>query len=101
MLVYNVTTKLDWSIAELWLQWMLDTHVPEVLSTGCFQKHQLARLLEVDDEEGPTYAIQYFAANRDKYDEYITRYAAGFRNQAIERWGNKFIAFRTVMEVVD
>ncbi|TDH25202.1 DUF4286 family protein [Segetibacter sp. 3557_3] len=100
MLVYNITTKVDWSVAELWLEWMLNEHVPEILGTGCFEKHQLARLLDVDDEEGPTYAIQYYASSRHKYDEYITRYSAEFRKQAIERWENKFIAFRSLMEIV-
>ena len=63
MLIYNVTTKLHHAIHQAWLSWMKETHIPEVLATGCFEKFQLARILETDEEEGPTYAVQYYAAS--------------------------------------
>src|ERR1043165_1842011 len=101
MLIYNVTTKVDWSIADEWLQWMQEIHMPEVTGTGCFQKYQLVRLLEVDDEEGPTYAAQYFAASKTAYDDYIKHYAPAFKKQITGKWGDKYIAFRSLMEVVE
>lgn len=101
MLIYNVTTKVDWSIADEWLQWMQAVHIPEVIGTGCFEKHQLVRLLEVDEEEGPTYAAQYFAVSKAKYEYYINHYAPAFGKQITGKWGDKYIAFRSVMEVVE
>lgn len=101
MLIYNVTTKVDWSIADEWLSWMQSIHIPEVIGTGCFEKHQLVRLLEVDDEEGPTYAAQYFATSKELYNDYIKRYAPDFRKEINNKWGDKFISFRTLMELVD
>lgn len=101
MLIYNVTTKVDWSIADDWLEWMKEEHIPAVMNSGCFERHHLVKLLEVDDEEGPTYAAQYFANSRLQYDEYIDNYASKFRGEVISKWGNKFIAFRTLMEIVD
>ena len=101
MLVYNVTTKIDWSIAEEWVRWMQDVHIPEVIGTGCFERHLFVKLLEVDEEEGPTYAVQYFAKNRDGYDRYIKQHAPSFREAIMETWGSRFIAFRSLMEVVD
>ncbi len=101
MLIYNVTTKVDWSIANEWVKWMLDVHMLEVTGTGCFERHQLVKLLEVDESEGPTYAAQYFASAKEKYSEYISVYAASLRQQVITKRGDKFIAFRTLMEVVN
>ncbi len=100
MLIYNVTTKIDWSIAAEWLKWMQEVHIPGVMGSGCFDKHQLMRLLEVDEEEGPTYATQYYAPSRFWYDEYINKHASHFRDEVANKWGNKFIAFRTLMELV-
>jgi len=62
MLLYNVTIKAENNIADAWLQWMKDDHIPDVINTGCFTKATLCKLLEVDDEDGPTYTVQYFAA---------------------------------------
>jgi hypothetical protein len=100
MLIYNVTTKVDRSIAEEWLTWMKEIHIPEVLSSGCFEKYQLLRLLDIDEEEGPTYATQYYAASPEAYEKYIEQYATTFKEHAYKKWGAKFISFRTLMELV-
>lgn len=101
MILYNVTVKTDHSIAEAWLQWMKEEHIPEILATGCFTKASILRLLEVDDSEGPTHAVQYFAESKANYNRYLDKFAAELRKKAFQKWGEKFIAFRSVMQVVD
>lgn len=101
MLIYNVTTKVDWSIAGEWLQWMKEVHLPDVMRSGCFEKNHLVRILDVDEEEGPTYAAQFFVASKGLYEEYINNYAPALRKDVNERWGNKYISFRSLMELID
>lgn len=100
MLIYNVTTKVATPIARQWLQWMQQEHIPAVMATGCFTTYQLARLLEVDDSEGPTYAVQYSAESHEAYNRYIAEHSGVLRQEAFDKWGNAFIAFRSLMEVV-
>jgi hypothetical protein len=100
MIIYNVTIKLEESIHQQWLHWLQDIHIPEVIGTGCFTKATVLRLLEVDDDEGPTYAIQYFAESKALYNQYIEKFAGGMRQRSFDKWGNRFIAFRSVMQVV-
>ncbi len=100
-IIYNVTIKINAAIATDWLAWLKDEHIVEVRSTGCFSKATIMRLLEVDETEGPTYAIQYFAETRLLYDEYIEKHAGVMRQKSFDKWGNKFIAFRSVMEVIN
>jgi hypothetical protein len=71
------------------------------MNTGFFEDYKFFKLLEQDDSEGPTYVIQYYASSFQNYDRYIQEFAATLRQKAIEKWGNKFIAFRTVMQVVN
>ncbi|CAN5892395.1 hypothetical protein BH11BAC4_BH11BAC4_05560 [soil metagenome] len=99
--IYNVTIKVNTSIAAEWLNWLKDEHIPEVMNTGCFTKATILRLLEVDESEGPTFAIQYIAENKPQYDQYIEKFAGIMRQKSFDKWGNKFIAFRSVMEVVN
>ncbi len=101
MFIYNVTTKVSWQIHEEWLTWLVEEHIPEVLLTGCFLRYQLVRLQEVDDVEGPTYAVQYYLETREMYDNYIRDFAAVLRDRSIRQWGNRVIAFRTLMEVIN
>jgi hypothetical protein len=101
MIVYNVTIKVDHSIASQWLEWLKKEHIPDVTGTGCFTHANAFHLFEADDEEGITYVVQYHASGPAEYNRYITEFADEMRKRSIERWGNKFIAFRTVMQVVN
>ena len=101
MIIYNVTIKVAESIKTEWLAWLQHAHIPDVLSTGCFSKAVVLHLLETDDSEGPTYAVQYSAENIDDYKRYIDEFAGIMRQRSFDRWGDQFIAFRSIMEVVN
>jgi hypothetical protein len=101
MIVYNVTTKVEHSIADAWLAWLKEEHIPELVQTGCFTHAVILHLTEAGDADGLTYAVQYHARDREAYERYIEQYADELRKKAIDKWGNKFISFRTIMEVVN
>ena len=101
MLIYNVTSKVDWIIHDEWVKWMKEEHMPEVVSTGCFKHSQLLRILETDDEEGPTYAAQYFAETKEQQENYIETFAPLLRQKGLDKWGTRFISFRSIMQVVN
>src|SRR5689334_22743605 len=101
MIVYNVTIKVDHSIAGAWLQWLKEEHIPDLISTGCFTHATVLRLIEVDETDGITYAVQYHAKNKEDYNRYIEEHSNAMRKKGVDKWGDRFIAFRTVMEVVN
>ena len=101
MIIYNETCKVDHSIAAAWLRWLKEEHIPEIIGTGYFTHAVILHIVEADDEEGITYAIQYHAENKERYNKYIDNFAEGIRKKSIDKWGNKFIAFRTLMQVVN
>jgi hypothetical protein len=101
MLIYNVTIQVENSVAAQWLQWLQQEHIPEVLLTGCFSKYQLVKILNAEETATATYAVQYYAADNTQLDHYLENYAQGLRQKGFDRWGNRFIAFRTIMEVIN
>lgn len=101
MIVYNVTSKVRWDILEGWLTWQLEEHIPGVLSTGTFDSYRFYRLLESEDEEGPTFVTQYFTTSLERYRQFITGFETRFREEGQRKWGDRFIAFRTGMESVE
>lgn len=100
MIIYNVTAKVDTAIADAWLQWMQQEHAPALVATGCFTHFQIVKLLEVDEEDGPTYAIQYSAPSMQHYQRYKTNFASNLQQQSTQKWGDRFMAFRTLMQVI-
>jgi hypothetical protein len=100
MFIYNVTIKVKAQIQQEWLAWLQDVHIPEVLETGCFYDATILQLLDVDDTEGPTYAVQYNAESKAAYNQYMEKYAAELRQKSYDKWGDAFIAFRSFMQIV-
>jgi hypothetical protein len=100
MIVYNITNKVRWNILEAWLEWQMEEQIPAVLATGSFDNHRLYRLLEQDEEEGPTFVIQYVTSSIERYRLFIAEYGEAFQLAGFSKWGDGFIAFRTLMESV-
>ncbi len=98
MIVYNITTKVRWAILEDWLTWQLEEQIPSILSTGLFDNHQLYRLLEQDEEEGPTFITQFHTSSPERYQQYMMEFAPVLQRAGWEKWGDGFISFRTVMQ---
>lgn len=101
MLIYNVTVKVALNIVDKWKQWMIDIHLPEMMKTGKFNSYRMCTLEQVTDEDdATTFVVQYECNSLADYESYIAEYADAMRQDGINRFGNQFIAFRTIMEVV-
>ena len=100
MYIYNITIKVDNDILHEWMQWQREEHIPEMMDTKLFDDYKFFRLLDVDDSDGPTFVIQYYISVKDNYDQYIQQYAPAFREKALKKWSDGFIAFRTLLEPV-
>lgn len=100
MLLYNVTLMIEESAAQEWLQWMQGTHIPEVMATGQFVSNRLLKVLD-SPNEGVTYCAQYIAENEAAYNQYKSKFAPALQAKLQEKFANKVLAFRTLMEFVD
>ncbi|HEV2355849.1 MAG TPA: DUF4286 family protein [Puia sp.] len=100
MIVYNITCKVRWEIVGGWLAWQRDEHVPATLATGFFDESRLFRLLDQEEDEGPTFVIQFFTSSQERYQRFLLDCEPGLRRAAWEKWGSGYIAFRTLMESV-
>jgi hypothetical protein len=99
MYIYNVTVNIDESIHKEWLIWIKE-HIPQVLSTGKFQKATLTKVLVEEDMGGVTYSIQYRSYSREALDRYYKEDAEKLRKDAL-RFGDKVLAFRTELQIID
>lgn len=100
MIVYNSTIKVHPAIEAKWLQWQKEEHIPETMRCGQFTAGHIYRLLDQDDSDGNTYIIQYEARDLAQYQRYLDEFAPALLQKAFDKWGDQFIAFRTIMQVV-
>ena len=101
MIVYNVTCNVGSHMAEEWLKWMQEEHIPDVMQTGCFTECKILKLLtEADDNEGINYAIQYTANTLDNYNQYKDQFGPILQAKTKEKYGDSVLAYRSLLEVI-
>lgn len=100
MILYNITFTVNNEIEEDFVQWMKETHIPDIFATGLFLEHKFFRLLNSPDDNVTNYSLQFFTENTQKLIEYESRFAHALRYETQARYGEKAIPFRTLMELV-
>jgi hypothetical protein len=78
---------------------MKSKHIPDVISTGYFIDYKICKVL-VDEEQGTTYSIQYSCESHEKLQEYQKLHAPRLQKEVADKYANKFVAFRTLLEVI-
>lgn len=99
MIVYNVTIKVENSILDDWLLW-IEKHAPEVVDTGCFVSYSFFELLEPKVDDQRTFVVQYFAKTNEDYQRYLSDFAAQMREDGIKKFGERFVAFRSILQKI-
>lgn len=100
MILYNVTINVTPDIEEDFISWMKNTHIPEVLETGMFVDHRFYRLLHESEDGSINYSIQFFTETMEKMMEYEQRHAPALRSKTRERYSDKAMSFRSLLETV-
>jgi hypothetical protein len=100
MIIYNVTVNIDHEVHDEWIEWMLNIHIPEVLSTGLFLESRFSRII-AEEEGGRAYSIQYLCKDMETYEKYKAEHAPRLQKAHLDKYEGKFGAFRTIMNVVD
>ncbi len=98
MILYNVTINIDYEVQEEWLSWMKSVHVPDVMNTGLFLDSKICRI-HAEEDGGKSYSIQYLLKNWEDYNTYVNDFAEKLQKEHTEKYANKFVAFRTLLEV--
>jgi hypothetical protein len=100
MIIYNVTINVEKEVENQWVAWMKEKHIPDILATGFFDDYKMLRLLNETENEGETYAVQYFTDSLDKLEQYMVEHAPRLREAHLEKFQNKCLSFRTFLETV-
>lgn len=101
MYIYNVTINIADEVHHQWLQWMRETHIPDMLATGKFLQAKMCRVMVEEEDGGMTYAVQYTSPDKATLDKYYAEDAERLRRQALSLFSDAFVAFRTELEVID
>lgn len=100
MIIYNVTTNIQESIHDQWLNWMQQKHIPEILATNTFKSARIVKVLVEEEMGGVTYSVQYVADSKEHLEKYYQEHQAQFQQEALQLFADKILSFRTELEVI-
>ena len=100
MILYNVTVGIDLDVEEEWLVWMMKSHIPEVMATNMFKDFEVYKIISEEKEGTSSYSIQYFAESMDEIQNYLTNFAPDLVKKHMEKFPNKHVAFRTLLQKI-
>ena len=100
MIIYNVTVSVEDDVKEKWLDWMRAEHIPEVMACGIFTKAKISHVIARVDSEN-TFTIAYSCSSMKELHRYQIKFADKLQKKHTLIFGNKAIAFRTLMEVIE
>lgn len=96
MVIYEVNLSIGLDIYNEYMTW-LKKHVEDIVSYDGFYEYKIYS----DNEKGSDkkkIIVHYKVSSLSKLQDYFSNHAAQTRQEAIERFGNKFSATRRVLE---
>ena len=100
MYIYNITTNVDKFIHDHWLEWMKETHIPDILATGNFYKALMTEVMTEEELGGITYSVQFSCNNKENLENYFEESDQKMQGKMQKLFKNKFGTFTTVLKVV-
>jgi hypothetical protein len=100
MLLYNITVGIDRDIEQIWLKWIRENHIPDVMATGLFESYKMFKVLHDEDEAMVSYSIQYFAKTIQHVTQYLEIFAPKLVAEHRRKFVDKHVVFQTLLEEV-
>ena len=95
--IYSVTLFVDQGAVSEWVTWMLETHLPEVMRTGCFEAYEMRRQVEPAIEGRTAFEVRYLCASIETYRRYQEEHAPRLQAGHTQRWKGRFEATRRLL----
>ena len=91
--IYEVTVEYTGADAQGFETYMSDTHIPEVLATGCFAAAFFAK-------EGSRYTVGYHVDTPDDMRHYLDDFAPKLRDDVTSRFGTTIAISRRTLDII-
>lgn len=98
MITYSVTVSVASDIKDEWIEYMKNEHIPDVMKTECFTGFKFSRVIGTSEEKENSYNIQYFCNSMKDMHKYQVNHALQLQKHHVAKYGEKALAFRTLLE---
>ena len=100
MLIFNITFLVTDKVADRWMQWVNDTHIPALLASGYFTEPRLAKVLSNHGQDGTSYAVQYQINDMQSLEAWNRKFGVKMERDCAFAFGEEVLLFTTVLELI-
>lgn len=94
MVIYEITAEVESNLIEDYEKYMRETHIPDLLETGCFS----SAFLTIANQN--RYRIQYHAHDQKALDEYLQNHAPRLREDFLSHFPKGIALSRENWEIL-
>ncbi len=98
MLKYTIEIEIAREVEKEWIEWMLNTHIPDVMKTGCFDDSEISKKLESENDK-ITYYIIYTCPSQDEFQYYLKEHAPELQEEHKAKFLGNYSSRRFLSEV--
>jgi len=96
MILYNITFKVEESVANAWLEFMKDDYLPMLYKTGYILNYTILKLLNEEYSDGGiTYSVQLMLENIEQLQSYQEVYEVPLEANLHKKFGCTFVYVKT------
>ena len=101
MIIYNVTTHVESTIASEWTDYMREKHIPLMLATGKFKEATFTRINPSESTaQGLSFSVQYLCPNQATLNHFKAEDAERINRAYREQFGTDALEFTTELELI-
>jgi len=101
MYIFNTTFLVSDKLYGAWFKWLYEHHIPTMLNSGCFDKPQVAKVMNSKSERGTSYCVQFRVANTELLETWNLKHADIFMADFDKRFGTDILFFSTTLELIE
>lgn len=100
MIIYNTTFHIEKEAHIACVDYLKKEYIPQAVSSGFLLKPRLRRVLQNEENEGESYAVQFHVKNVDTLNFWLKREGMALQQTLVTKFGPKVAGFTTLLEEV-
>ena len=101
MYLFSITINIDDNVRDEWLIWVNRKLKPLLADKSLIKDFRVLRILSEEQNNGSSYSFQYHLHNWEGVEKFEERYDLEVAIDMYRFYKEKFVEFRTRLEVVD
>ena len=99
MIIYSITTAMEESIENQWVEFMKASHISLIMETGCFKDYRFVRIISGEGQD-VSYNLQLRCHSYAQLTDFRSKHELVLEKIIQSNFQGKYAAFQSVLEQV-